>query len=325
MAQAFYEHVDILELDERHGAVVAMKLLARVSRLATNNYQVMYEALDALGIPPYGNVVDNTKGGMLTLVGRSVHLVDKDKGTADVTLSFEHLLKGPNQKIGLILAAPPVATGLPPLNINAYFVKWKTKLTQKKTNLEIDPTLGFGGFFNDGTPRGHRTVVLSYRYPPGGPLGNELVRQGTDQLSVFYPHSHFRIQGFIDVGHLVGPHVVVQAFQARVNENGWRAVGDPTFEDIDDDDLLYNFMPRHWMCTDVEFECAAVVSPSNPACARYLFTFEFTENTDGWDPVVVFIDPKTNRPPADLVPGLGTHTSLQYPRRDFSKDFISIY
>ena len=42
--------------------------------------------------------------------------------------------------------------------------------------------------------------------------------------------------------------------------------------------------------------CSPVTLCSN----RYFFTFEFQRNPDTWDPTAVFIDDRTQRPPANL-------------------------
>lgn len=65
---------------------------------------------------------------------------------------------------------------------------------------------------------------------------------------------------------------------------------------------------RYWLCTAVTWK---LCDASNPQAMRYYMTFEFQFNEDSWDPVAVFIDERTGRPPKGLVEGTG-YKVIQY-------------
>ena len=74
---------------------------------------------------------------------------------------------------------------------------------------------------------------------------------------------------------------------------------------------------RQWRCQDVSFE-SFDKSTSPP---KYLFHYEFVFDGLGWQPGVVFIDPRTGKPPENLVAGTGTKTVGWYPTKDFNEQF----
>jgi hypothetical protein len=62
-------------------------------------------------------------------------------------------------------------------------------------------------------------------------------------------------------------------------------------------------MPRTWIISEVSFERVAL-----EPVTQYRFGFQLQHNPDGWDPQVIYVDPETGRPPADLVANLGYKT-----------------
>ena len=72
-----------------------------------------------------------------------------------------------------------------------------------------------------------------------------------------------------------------------------------------------NGAARTWMCTGVSWD------PTETAF-KYLLTYQFQYNIDGWDIGVRYVDPETGRPPHDLVVGTGQKTITWYSERDFS-------
>lgn len=60
--------------------------------------------------------------------------------------------------------------------------------------------------------------------------------------------------------------------------------------------------PKHyWMCTKL-------AGVSDDRGVSYNVTYEFQRHPESWNPQVVFIDPITHLPPADLVPDVGIKT-----------------
>lgn len=72
-----------------------------------------------------------------------------------------------------------------------------------------------------------------------------------------------------------------------------------------------------WMCTGVE----ADVNNSGVSPIDYVLKIEFQYNPDGWDPTIIYVDPRTGRPPVDLVDGTGFKTIAAYERVDFDTLF----
>ena len=70
---------------------------------------------------------------------------------------------------------------------------------------------------------------------------------------------------------------------------------------------------RMWLCTAVNWKPES----NYGGVTRYFMRFEFEFNPDSWDPTVVFIDEATNKPPPDLVPGVGIVTVEKLPAVDF--------
>jgi hypothetical protein len=67
------------------------------------------------------------------------------------------------------------------------------------------------------------------------------------------------------------------------------------------------------LCTGADSEPADVSGSTN----SYYFTFEFTHKPGGWEPWVYFIDPRDDKPPADLVAGTGYKQIVVYEYVDF--------
>ena len=90
-------HIDLvedLEMVEEAGALVYLKRKIRVVGLqASTDYQVLYAALAASGVPAYGSTLVSAPN--LSLAKRSVKLIDGDKGVCDVTLEYDHLMRNP--------------------------------------------------------------------------------------------------------------------------------------------------------------------------------------------------------------------------------------
>lgn len=72
--------------------------------------------------------------------------------------------------------------------------------------------------------------------------------------------------------------------------------------------------PGEWMCTSVTWEFYGGIGDTG---ASYKMTFEFQNNPDTWDPTVVFIDPRTGKPPHDLISGVGYKQVPKHDRVDF--------
>lgn len=68
--------------------------------------------------------------------------------------------------------------------------------------------------------------------------------------------------------------------------------------------------PGTWLCTSIDGQ-------SEDGGTTFLVTYLFQHNIDGWQPTVSYNDPKTNRPPADLLPGIGIKQVTLYKQEEF--------
>ena len=69
--------------------------------------------------------------------------------------------------------------------------------------------------------------------------------------------------------------------------------------------------PRTWLCT-------GIVGRSDDGGKNYQVTYDFQYRADTWDSVVLYIDPNTGQPPADLIGGTGIKTIQMYGTKNFS-------
>jgi hypothetical protein len=73
---------------------------------------------------------------------------------------------------------------------------------------------------------------------------------------------------------------------------------------------IFDGGPGTWLCT-------AISGNSDDGGQTFLVTYLFQYNAEGWQPIVSYTDPKTNRPPADLVGGVGIKRVTLYRDEEF--------
>lgn len=73
---------------------------------------------------------------------------------------------------------------------------------------------------------------------------------------------------------------------------------------------IFDGAPGTWLCT-------AIHGNSDDGGQTFLVTYQFQFDSEGWQPTVSYTDPKTNRPPADLVPGIGIKQVMLYRDEEF--------
>lgn len=67
-----------------------------------------------------------------------------------------------------------------------------------------------------------------------------------------------------------------------------------------------------WLCT-------AIGGRSTGGGGAYEVTYEFQYQDQGWQPTASYTDPQTNRPPSDVVDGLGVKTVHIYREKEFKE------
>lgn len=283
---AFIDRVDILEADERMGCLRALKQVCRVVGMDKSvGWDALYAALTQIGVPQYGQFLDdNAQGFHVVLTGRSVKIVDGDPGTFDVILQWSHVLDGPFQDL---------KNGGPN---GAVWGKYRSSLVQKQTNLEY--------FVDEGTITSAKIpITVEYRYPTNANLQpGQLEIQG-GEVGVSLPQGNYQLHGYIDTSQ---PQQYRKDLLGKVNSLPF--LGDP---------------PGCWLCSEVRFEIMAVVPTGRLIrdLERYEFYLEFQLDDNGWDPGVVFVDNMTNRPPPDLIEGVGYRNTVEYLPVNF-RDYI---
>lgn len=116
--------------------------------------------------------------------------------------------------------------------------------------------------------------------------------QGGD-VSVLAPQATLQTVGIVGASF---PDWVAKQWIGFINSTWWR--GDPAYT---------------WMCTRVDWREHDL--SSNPA--YYKFFFEFQHDPQSWIPQVVYIDPRTGKPPTGIILGEGAKYVDYYPARDF--------
>lgn len=119
-------------------------------------------------------------------------------------------------------------------------------------------------------------------------LDDDLTTQGA-RVTVFRPQTELsftRVQ-------TIHPATTAKTYAGTVNRT-------PIFEGD----------PGTWLCTSIDGQ-------SDDGGKTFLVTYRFQFNADGWQPTVSYNDPKTNRPPADLVAGVGIKQVTLYRTEEF--------
>lgn len=136
-------------------------------------------------------------------------------------------------------------------------------------------------------------VVVEHTYPEDDAnFPGETKRQG-GEFTYFTAQRSFAVHGIKQTN---APWAIANNINGRVN--------------------YYPFSgeaPRTWLCVGASWKPESL----HNGLARYYMRFEFQHNLDTWDPTVVFIDPVENKPPPDLVAGVGYKTIQKIPAVDF--------
>lgn len=144
--------------------------------------------------------------------------------------------------------------------------------------------------FNDQITVSHTYPDDDLNYP-----GQTLTQGGS--INVMETEGSLRATGIMACDH---PIYVAGAWHKHLNLHFWGGGGTGT-----------------WMCTNVSY----VPHDTGATPPKYRFTFEFSFNSDGWQPKVVFTDSTTGKPPPDLVAGVGYKEFFYYKYINFHSLF----
>lgn len=127
-------------------------------------------------------------------------------------------------------------------------------------------------------------IELEHTYDEDDPDYAGLTKTQVGEIQVFDPQ---KTQSYQGIKQTETPWLIADQLVGKVNTSAWSG-GEA----------------RTWMCIGCSWKiCDATISKN-----RYFMSFEFQHNPSTWDPTVVFIDDRTNRPPKGLVEGTGYKT-----------------
>lgn len=139
-------------------------------------------------------------------------------------------------------------------------------------------------------------IVVEHTYPAEDPEFGGETKQQTGEIDDTVPQKTFTLSG---VKETTTPWLIANAIIGKVNSVNFGTNG-----------------TREWLCTSAGWKWYGMEMPGN--VHKYLMTFEFQHNPDGWDAVAVFIDSRTGKPPAGLVEGVGYKSIQKKEAVDFA-------
>lgn len=170
--------------------------------------------------------------------------------------------------------------------------------------------LGFGGYNNSGSlvargggslqqvntnfdVYGNQIIVAhTYAADDEGSFAGQ-TKTVTAEVQQLFPQIELVYEGILQLG---APILFQQAYQGYVNSVWWNGGA-----------------PNTWLCTNVEWEQHNTAL--SPASYRVTMSFQYDSST--WNPVAIYKDPETNKPPIDLVDGVGVVNVYTQPETDF--------
>lgn len=198
--KAHIDKIETLDMQEKYGSIVSVTRVATVTGITGTDWSVMYDVLDAAGIPAKNSYLDTNRASHLVLQDRNVKMIDKDK--AEVTLNYGVFSdKGQNLFYSGVVTARPVSG------------KMTTSVAQKQTNL-----------FREGGTGPESLIVVSHTYPPeDADYGGQTLSQ-TGMIDVSIPQRTFTLEGIKNVR---APWEIVENLTGAVNDRVW--MGQPMY------------------------------------------------------------------------------------------------
>jgi hypothetical protein len=163
---------------------------------------------------------------------------------------------------------------------SGYGFQWSGSASLSQTSIQFTPTQG--------------ELKVTHTWPDDDPdwPGEEKIQVAEAQVL----QSQHALTGTGTIP-LNNPHIKAQALLGAVNDGVWMG-GEP----------------ETWMCMSVSHEPIDLTSSPN----QHRFTIEMHWRPDTWLTEVTFIDPRTGRPPPDLIYNIGIIPVIWHPKIDFS-------
>lgn len=169
---------------------------------------------------------------------------------------------------------------------------WPTERQQINT-LEVGGSLSQ---IQTNLDRFGNAITVSYTYPSDYKLDSELAGDTittSGMVTKLIPERHI-VKRRVEYAD---PSIKSQMYLGAVNHGSWN--------------LDISATEGQWLCTQLE-------GVSNDGGVTWIVTYGFQCREDSWSMVVVFIDPNTGRPPADLVNNVGIKSYQEYKIRNFN-------
>lgn len=266
-AEVYIDRIDTLSMREENGTITGITRKAFVRGLTGTDFNVMYDVLEAAGIPASGSAPSGGEYGSwpLRLRRRNVTMTDPD--SAEVVLEYGLLNdQGQDLKQGLYTDTMlgGVAVG-----------KLTCSVQQQTTNLYRDP---------DDDSGSKETIILEHTYPADDPDYPSQTVQQSGEITVYVPQKNLSVEGVLVQN--TTPTSLADDIVGAVNSIYWMS-GEP----------------YTWLCTEMTWEYRGrnIDEETN----MYHIALQFQHNKDTWNPTAVFIDDRTGRPPENLVSGEG--------------------
>ena len=256
---------------EENGALVELRRLYRVTALAPTGPQILLDALNIAGVPVAGErATESTTGPLTPIDGRGGNLVVTqriakaiDVDKVEIEILYE-ISGGLSTDITNLRTGGAIA-GTAITGIS------ELSVTTRSITTKFDKPL------NDPS---RDLISVVHTFPTDDPTiknPGATVKQG-GEIQVFAQSITARINGF---GGKDDPLELPKRFVLKVNKKPW-ARGEK----------------RTWLCTNV----SPRILDRTTSPQRWYFEFEFEYREETWDPVAVFIDPATGKPPVGLEP-----------------------
>lgn len=368
------DQVSTVAMEERNGVVRSLTRRARIFELTSiATPDVLLEAYMLAGLPAPGSYLHNpplsltaaqhpgSQYGlsMLVLADRKFTLVDQDKRTVDVDMTYQHFMEGDNQNLGGNLTSALAVSQGPndwtvPFARNVYG-KNRASVQQTKTNFYdsrvdvplFDPfgtyPLGSivdynGVFWVNVSPVAWGGLPTAPLAPPPGPAGTLIgtIWDIQPEETIFPTLAAPGRRRQIVVGHQfpttdpANPGQVKyqtgEITQMQPNDNfklhGQVFIRNPRAIKRA---LLRAINSVPWMDGDAyEWMCTEITWEPLYVEWQWRVSFEFQHNPDTWIPNAIFHDQRFGKPPPGVVSGFGVRSIHTQPEVDFDNYFGNI-
>lgn len=198
------------------------------------------------------------------------------------------LAEGCNNKVWIVCDFQTVDASFFNSEVGEFHISGGTGLIQKR--------IAYDGYGNQ--------LTVAHTFPADDPdYPSQTIEQGAE-VDVLSPQTTIILEGIIRTAY---PHYISAGSTGYLNATYWAGGA-----------------PYTWMCTDVAWDLwqppdPNAVNSSDWFTPRWKFRFEFLYEPETHIPYIIYRDERTDRPPPDLVAGVGYSSVAWYPVGDFNQ------